>query len=340
MSVFLEVIEFFDETGEEIVHRIPESGSADIKLGAQLVVRESQVAVFFRDGKALDVLGPGRHTLTTANIPLLTKLLSLPFGFTSPFRAEIYFVNVKEFIDQKWGTTEPIPLRDRELGLVRLRAFGTYAMQVGDPQLFVNKVVGTQAIYETAALRDYLRGMVVSRLTDVLGRSLTTVFDLPGRYEEVAAAVKALVQEDFESLGLRLKAFFVQSITPPEEVLKVMDERAAMGTLGDMDAYVKFKAAQAMGTAAQGGEGTAAAGVNLGVGAGLGMAVGQAMAEALKARQAPTTVVCPHCGKQAPSDATFCPYCGQRLGSVTCPGCGKEVPPGAAFCPHCGAKIR
>jgi membrane protease subunit (stomatin/prohibitin family) len=263
--------------------------------------------------------------------------LSLPFGFTSPFRAEVYFVNMREFIDQKWGTSEPILLRDRELGMVRLRAFGSYSMQVDDPQLFVNKVVGTQGLYETPQVRDYLRSIIVSRLTDILGRTVTTVLELPGKYEEIAAAVKATVQDDFVSLGLKLKALFVQSITPPEDVLKVMDERAAMGALGDMNAYLKFRAAQALGAAGP-AEGVAA-GVGLGAGAGMGMAMGQAMAEALKGAQAPPAVTCPHCGKETPVDAAFCPHCGQRLKAALCPKCGRGVPAGANFCPHCGHKL-
>ena len=148
----LDVIEYFDETGREIVHRIPEGGSGEFKLGSQCIVRESQTAVFFRDGKALDVFPPGRHTLSTANIPLLTRLIGIPFGGQSPFRAEVDFVNMKEFIDQKWGTPEPIALRDPDLGMVRLRAFGTFSMQVSDPQLFVNKIVGTQGMYDTGQI--------------------------------------------------------------------------------------------------------------------------------------------------------------------------------------------
>src|SRR3954453_17256275 len=157
----LDVIEFLDPTGRQIIQRVPEGGSGEFRLGSQLIVRESQVAVFFRDGKALDVFGPGRHTLSTQNIPLLANLISIPFGGTSPFRAEVVFVSLRDFIDQKWGTSEPVVFRDSELGMVRLRAFGTYAMSIADPQQFVNKIVGTQGLYTTDQIGDYLRGIIV-----------------------------------------------------------------------------------------------------------------------------------------------------------------------------------
>lgn len=246
----LEVIEFLDESGKEIIHRVPEQGSGEIRLGSQLVVRESQVAVFFRDGKALDVLGPGRHTLTTANIPLLVNLIALPFGSKSPFRAEVVFVNMREFIDQKWGTPQMIPYRDKDFGIVRLRAFGTYAMQVADPQLFVNKIAGTQGIFTTDRLEEYLRNMLVSRFADLLGENLTSVLDLAGKYDEMAGAMRAKMADDFAALGLTLKAFYITAITVPEEVEKAIDERAQMGALGDLNAYMRFKAARAVGDAA------------------------------------------------------------------------------------------
>src|SRR6476646_2749942 len=164
----LDVIEWLNQTGREMIHRVPEQGSGEFRLGSQAIVRESQVAVFFRDGKALDAFGPGRHTLSTANIPLLTNLLSIPFGGTSPFRAEVVFVNMADLIDMKWGTMEPVAFRDSEFGMVRLRAFGTYAMAVADPQLFVNKIYGTQGMYETGQIEDYRRNISVARFNDIM----------------------------------------------------------------------------------------------------------------------------------------------------------------------------
>ena len=282
----LDLIEYPNEGSNELVHRIPEHGSGEFRLGSQLVVRESQRAVFFRDGKALDVFGPGRHTLSTANIPLLADLISIPFGGTSPFRAEVVFVNLADLIDMKWGTSEPVTFRDSEFGMVRLRAFGTYAMAVADPQLFVNKIVGTQGLYETTQVEDYLRSIIVSRFNDIMGQQMSTLLDLPSKYNELGAGLRASVIDDFANLGLNLKAFFITSITPPEEVSKRIDERSGMGAIGDMNRYLQYQAAQALGGIGQGAAGgdgggggsdvAGAAGAGLGLGAGMGMGAGMA----------------------------------------------------------------
>ena len=351
MARVFDVIEFVDEAGNEIVHRVPEVGSGDFRLGSQLIVRQNQAAVFFRDGKALDVFGPGRHTLTTANLPLLAGLINLPFGGRTAFTAEVYFVSLRDFIDMKWGTQEPIPLRDKELGIVRLRAYGNYSMSVGDPQLFVNKLVGTQGLYTTAQVADYLRGVIVSRMTDILGELATSLFDLPSLYDEISAAARARIADDFRSLGLNLKAIYVTSISPTEETSKAIDERAAMGAIGNMQAYLQFKAARALGDAAQQGGGAAGglagAGVGIGAGLGLGAAVAKELADAMRAgtggqpQAAAGTVTCPNCKASNPGTAKFCSNCGQPLsGTGRCPQCGAENPPGAKFCSNCGQKLQ
>jgi membrane protease subunit (stomatin/prohibitin family) len=365
----LDVIEFLDPTGRQIVHRVPETGSGEFRLGSQLIVRENQTAVFFRDGKALDVFGPGRHTLSTANIPLLANLISIPFGGTSPFRAEVYFVNMADFIDMKWGTMEPVAFRDAEFGLVRLRAYGTYAMAVADPQLFVNKIVGTQGLYETTQIEDYLRTIIVSRFNDLLGETMRTLLDLPSQYNELGAGLRSTVADDFANLGLNLKALFITSITPPDEVQKRIDERTGMGVIGDMNRYMQYQAAQAMGNLAQsggaagggGGDIGAAAGTGLGLGAGVGLGAGMAqiIAQSMQQGQAsggtttqpspaqpgatPTsaaaTLTCWNCNAQIPANSKFCPECGASQQAKTCPNCQTSNPPNAKFCNNCGTKL-
>ncbi|MBU0608661.1 MAG: SPFH domain-containing protein [Armatimonadetes bacterium] len=347
----LDVIEWQDVSGQEIVHRWPPYGPGNVRLGAQLTVRESQAAVFFRDGKAMDVLGVGRHTLTTANIPLLEQLIKIPFGGETPFQAEVYFVNMRTLTGLKWGTAQPIIFRDSELAMVRLRALGAYTCRVQDPQLFVNEVVGTESREDTEGISSWLRDFIIARFNDILGDQLKTILDLPTQYDEIAAAVKTRVGEDFENYGLELIDFLVEAITPPEEVMAMIDQRAGMEAAGDLRKFLQFRTAQAIGEMPQAGGGAGdAASVGVGIGAGVGM--GAAMAGAMKDAFAPDARVgasvpdaqasggtCPE-GHPVPAGAKFCPQCGKPVATAAfCPECGKPIPAGAKFCPECGKAV-
>jgi excisionase family DNA binding protein len=273
MARIIDVVEAPNQGANEMVARVPEVGSGDFRLGSQVIVRESQRAIFYRDGKSLDVFPPGRHTITTMNLPILSGLMRLATGGNNVFTAEVYFVNMREFTDMKWGTPQPISLRDTDLGLVRLRAFGQYSMQVSDPKRFVDQIVGTQGIYTTGQIEDFLRNTIISRMTDVLGENMKSIFDLPQLFDEISAGMRAKVQDDFTAMGIALKQFMVVSINPTEETAKAIDERASMGAIGNMDSYMKYKTAQAVGDAAKSGGG---AGEGLGLGAGIGMGAGLA----------------------------------------------------------------
>jgi membrane protease subunit (stomatin/prohibitin family) len=333
MSVLMEVIEWIDPTGEEMIHRIPEEGSADFKLGAQLVVRDSQMAIFFKSGHAADSFTTGRHTLSTLNVPILTRLLAFPYGFNSPFRAEVYFVNLKVFTNMKWGTKHPVTFKDSKLGLVRLRGHGAFTMRIAEPILFLNSIVGRQARFTTPEIQDYLRDVIIARLNDLLGEKLDTVLDLPATYTELAGEFKEIIRNEFEKYGLELVDFYISSITPPDEVSKMIDQRSGMEAVGDLDQFLKYEMARGLGTPG----GPAGAG---------GLMVPGLMSKVFSPeqtelkRESVATVTCPVCHTDTPEQSRYCYRCGHpMIRQNNCPACNRELPTEAKFCLHCGHRL-
>ena len=337
--IFLEIIEWFDETGKEIIHRIPENGSGEIKFGAQLIVRESQSAILFYNGKAYDAFPAGRHTLQTANIPLLTKILSLPWAMTSPLRAEVCFANMKVFPNLKWGTRDPVAFKDSQLGLIRLRAFGMFNIQIVQPVLFINSLVGTQGIFSTEEIEEYLSKVIVSRFNDYLGDNLDSFINLPGQYDEMADGLRKILEKDFSHFGLSLQNLYINSITPPPDVQQAIDDKSRLGVFDDLNKLMKMKAAMSFEKAS---ESEGGAGAGMGMGAGFMMpTMFNSMLQNQGDKQKPEeSGNCPDCKNPVGRDARFCPSCGHQLIVFRqCTNCGKNISPSSRFCTKCGQSV-
>lgn len=272
---FIDIIEWVDTTNDTIVWKFPRYQN-EIKMNSKLTVRESQWAIFMNEGAIADVFQPGMYTLSTQNMPILTTLKGWKYGFNSPFKADVFFVSSRQFINQKWGTKNPIMLRDAEFGPIRLRAFGSFAFRVKDPAVFLKEVAATNPEFSVDSINEQLRNLAVSRGMDAIAEVKIPVLDLAANYDEVSAKITEKIKPEFTELGLELTKFLIENISLPPEVEAALDKRSSMGIVGNLGAYAQFQAANAMEDAAKnpGGGGLAGAGI----GAGLGMAVGGQMA--------------------------------------------------------------
>ncbi len=279
----IDIIQWLDDSRDTMVYRF-ERYNNEIKNGAKLVVREGQVAAFIEEGKLADVFQPGTYTLTTQNLPILATLKGWKYGFESPFKSEVYFVSTRLFTDRKWGTKNPIMLRDSEFGMVRLRAFGNAAYKISDPAAFLRNVVGTDSRFTVDELGDQLRDMTVARFTDALGESKLAALDIAAHQDELGKTLIGKMADDFAGFGLQLASLTIENISLPPEVEAAMDKRTSMGVLGNLGAYTQFQAANALEAAAKNPNGGGVAGLGAQLAAGVGM--GNVMAAGLSGASA------------------------------------------------------
>jgi membrane protease subunit (stomatin/prohibitin family) len=275
---FIDIVEFLDDSRDTIVWRFPRQGN-EIKMGAQLVCREGQAAVFENEGKIADVFQPGTYTLETQNLPILSDLKGWKYGFNSPFKAEVYFVGTRLYTDMKWGTQEPVTIRDAEFGMVRLRAFGTFAMRVTDPAALIRQLVSTDPNFSTDEIEDFLREKMVSEVGTALATSGIPMLDLAANQQKISETLVGTLTAAFADMGIAIPKFIIQNISLPPEVSAALDKRTQMGVLGNLDQYTKFQAATAITEAAQNPGGGAGAGLGLGAGIAMGQQLAGAMAQ-------------------------------------------------------------
>jgi membrane protease subunit (stomatin/prohibitin family) len=325
---FIDILQWTEAGDDVLAWRFP-TDDFEIQQGGRLVVRETQMALFVDEGRVADLFGPGTHTIRTRNLPVLTDLRNWDKLFESPFKSDVYFFSTRLRLNQTWGTANPLTIRDREFGAVRLRGFGAYAYRIADPRVFFANVSGTRDVYAVADLEGQLRSTIISTLTDHLGESQVPFLDMAANQDELARAVMQRARPPFAELGLSLEAFQIQNLSLPEDLQKRLDERIGMGIVGDLSRYTQFQVAQSIPTAAAAPGGAAGAGVGLGA----GIAMGQAMSQVIGQPPHPPGagaapgVTTPGPAPSAPAPGTVCARCETPLDR---PG---------KFCPECGAPL-
>ncbi len=336
----LKSLEWVDDSTDTIVYKYPMDGR-QIQYGSKLTVRASQVAVFLNKGKIADVFGPGMYALQTSNLPIFTQLMSWGYGFKSPFYADVYFINTKQFTNQRWGTSNPITMRDKDFGTIRIRGYGNYAFKVENPEVFMKELFGTNSTFSTEDINSYLKSIIVSSISDTIAESKISALDIASNLIEFSKVAQESLAETFANLGLQLTKLVIENISFPEEVEKAIDTRSSMGVLSDkMDTFVKYQSANAIRDAAQ-NQGSAGLGAQLGTGFALGEMMKKSFESSSTPNQAEENVkYCPSCGAKNPQAAKFCVECGGKMVQKgKCPKCGAEVGPKSKFCPECGEKL-
>lgn len=338
----LKVIEWSDNSHNTLVYKIDTKKNV-IARGSALTVREGQAAVFCDKGRMADVFLPGYYKLDTDSLPVLTALLSWKYGFETPFKSEVYFVSTNRFTKQRWGTANPIMLRDPDFGAVRVRGYGTYSFRVKDPYVFMTELSGSHSTYRTEDISDHIRSMLVMAISDALGESGVSVVDMAANLMELSDAVKASLEKRFSELGLELSDFNFENVSLPAELEKAMDENARLGMFRrNMDVYTRMAQADALKDAAK-NPGTAGSAMGAGLGLGMGMQMMNAVKEMSAANGGGTASLCPKCGAEVPAGAKFCARCGAKTdggaaGGV-CKKCGTRLLAGAKFCSECGTPV-
>ncbi|MBS4207035.1 SPFH domain-containing protein [Bacillus sp. FJAT-50079] len=341
----LDIIEWEDPSNNTLVYKFPIEDN-EIQNGAQLTVRPGQFAIFLNEGKIADVFGEGMHRLETKNLPILSDLKGWAFGFKSPFKADIYFVNTKHFLDQKWGTQNPIWINDPKFEQVEVRAFGTFGFRIEDPVMFLSTVSSTNKIYKVDDLKGQLKEFVLSEFSNVVAKQGVTIAELSQNYRVMNEAMKHELEDEFKAIGLEIVAFTVSNISLPADLTKILKERTRINMMGGMDSYKdvrKLDALEKMSENEGAGGGMAQAGMGLGAGLGFGQLITDSLQPKQQQPVSEEKKACVHCQHMIAKDAKFCSHCGEKTEQASaqkfCTECGHANQPDAKFCGQCGTKI-
>lgn len=308
----IDVIEWSDTSSTTMVHKYDMNGK-EIMMGAQLTVRESQQAIFVNEGQLADIFAPGRYELQTSNMPIMTKLKAWKFGFNSPFKSDVYYVSTRQFMDRKWGTTNPVMMRDADFGMIRVRAFGTYSFHVVNAEALLKECFGTNKVYRASDIDGQIKKMCVSTLSDAIAESKIPALDIAANYDELGNYAMQMINAKLEQLGIELTAFVIENVSLPEEVEKAMDRRTSMGVVGDLNKYTQFQTAEAIRDAANNQNGMAGLGAGMGAAAMFSQVMGNSAAQQPAApQQTGATKFCSNCGAKIAAGSKFCCECGAK----------------------------